>query len=235
MDDDDKVRRNLVVASSIILLAAWLGMPLAAVAERMLGISAGSPATFSLSPNRFWSATLFVILYFFLRYRFSSEARRAVRAFRRERQLIFKHRASNFLAKLVATFSRTGKDSGVFNNKLADTVTQCVEEMARNTGPTDRELPPWGKPKVVVDSIVFSKQYSGHSGLFLQWTEPRKGSMAGGHVAFDITGTHRFWLNLASTVQALGYSRASIQYVVPLLLSGLAGTFVTWRLVAPIL
>lgn len=235
MDDDDKVRRNLVVASSIILLAAWLGMPLAAVAERMLGISAGSPATFSLNPNRFWSATLFVILYFFLRYRFSGEARRAVRAFRRERRLILKHKISNTVSRLVATFSRTGKDSDVFNNQLSVIAKERAESMSRNGSPVDAGLSQWGSPKVAVTSVVFTEQYAGNSGLYFEWSVPRQSSAAGVSVAFDISGARRVWLNFASTIQALGYSRASIQYVVPVLLSVLAGIFVAWRLVAPIL
>jgi hypothetical protein len=232
MDDDDKVRRNLVVASSIVLLAAWLGMPLATLAERMLGVSAGSPATFTLSPSRFWSAALFMLVYFIVRYRFSSEARKALRAFRRERQLILNHKASRYLANRVSRLSRTGKDSIIFNHRLGETVARCIEEMNQNSGHTGPESSPWGKPKVTVDSIVFSKPYSGHSGLYLEWGEPRRGSMAGGHLAFEIVGAHRVWLSLVTTAQALTYSRSGVQYVVPVALWVLAVTFVVWRVVA---
>jgi hypothetical protein len=72
MDDDDKARRNLVVFSSLVVLAAWIRLPLTAVAEKLLSAPGGwaGPA---VQPWRVWVAVLAVLAYLALRFRFSTD------------------------------------------------------------------------------------------------------------------------------------------------------------------
>jgi hypothetical protein len=66
-DEDDKIRRNLVVVSGGVLLGFIAGLPEGALIERVLG------AKDALNPARFWLAVLLVVLYLSYRYRFSRD------------------------------------------------------------------------------------------------------------------------------------------------------------------
>jgi hypothetical protein len=70
MDDDDKIRRNLVVFSAAILLVAWLEIPIQALIDR-----APAGATLKVSSLRAWGAAGVVLGYLVLRYRFSPFAK----------------------------------------------------------------------------------------------------------------------------------------------------------------
>jgi hypothetical protein len=59
MDDDDKVRRNLMVASVLVLLYFWLDVPRDVITERLLG----SSANVQLSQWRVWAVITAVIAY----------------------------------------------------------------------------------------------------------------------------------------------------------------------------
>lgn len=59
MDDDDKVRRNLMVASVLVLLYFWLDVPRDVITERLLG----SSAKVQLSQWRVWAVIAAAIAY----------------------------------------------------------------------------------------------------------------------------------------------------------------------------
>ncbi|VTU30584.1 hypothetical protein H6CHR_03428 [Variovorax sp. PBL-H6] len=83
MDDGDKVRRNLVVASSITMLLAWLQVPLVSVVDRLFGTKAEG---YSPTAWRVWVAVLAVLMYLALRFRFSHEVEEGMKAFRDARR-----------------------------------------------------------------------------------------------------------------------------------------------------
>ena len=78
MDDDDKIRRNLVMASTAILILAWLDLPAGLIAQRLLAVP-GSDATV-VQPVRIWIATLAVMAYLGVRYRFREGQEKYVQA-----------------------------------------------------------------------------------------------------------------------------------------------------------
>jgi hypothetical protein len=70
MDDDDKVRRNLVVFSGGVLLLSWLAVPLTSVTERLIGPVTG----WQINPNRAWAAAGVTLVYLAARFYFGGGA-----------------------------------------------------------------------------------------------------------------------------------------------------------------
>lgn len=64
LEDDDKLRRNLVLTSAVVLIYFWLDIPEAVIASKVFGVEAG----ISLTPWKWWSAVLTVLLYQMHRY-----------------------------------------------------------------------------------------------------------------------------------------------------------------------
>jgi hypothetical protein len=84
MDDDDKIRRNLVVTSAFIIGVAWFDVSLPDVLERLFSVKsqAGTPgAVVQLSTWKVWVAALVVLGYMSWRYRWSDEVEQATRLF----------------------------------------------------------------------------------------------------------------------------------------------------------
>jgi hypothetical protein len=74
-DGDDKIRRNLLVVSSAVLVVAWLKLPPGELAERIIGIKASTGDV--VAGWRVWSAILALLVYLALRYRFHNPTRSA--------------------------------------------------------------------------------------------------------------------------------------------------------------
>lgn len=78
MDDDDKIRRNLMVTSAVIIGAAWFDVSLPDVLERLFSIKTpvGTGAV-QLSNWKVWLAALVALGYMGWRYRWSDEVEEA--------------------------------------------------------------------------------------------------------------------------------------------------------------
>jgi len=70
-DENDKIRRNLVVASAIIIGTAWLNLSIPDLLERFFSVK--SEPSVNLAAWKVWLATLAVLSYLAWRYRWSDE------------------------------------------------------------------------------------------------------------------------------------------------------------------
>ncbi len=70
-DEDDKVRRNLVVVSGLILAGAFLELP----ASGLLDLFAKTNTLSEVPQSKFWAIGFALLAYLTARYRFSSEGR----------------------------------------------------------------------------------------------------------------------------------------------------------------
>lgn len=64
MDDDEKVRRNLMISSFAVLLFFWLNLPEGAIVKRILGDDYET----SISPMKLWIAIAAVLIYQIVRF-----------------------------------------------------------------------------------------------------------------------------------------------------------------------
>jgi hypothetical protein len=229
MDEDDKVRRNLVIVSSAILLTAWLGVPTSRLIEKAL-----SSGPVELDAGRVWSALLFVLWYLFLRYHFSRDRKKIAVEFERDYGWIAQRRVERAVRRAAAYFSRTGKNCGIFQEHLGQYVESIVKDMNREIPSSRAEDPAFGRPKVIVTSVSFDQGgYSaGSASVDFEWNEPRRASSSGGKVLFDVGRGWRWrWFVVSAAAEAIFYSQASIQTIAPVALWAAAMIFVTWRLI----
>lgn len=81
-DTEDKLRRNLIMASGTILAAAWLRLPLPSLFSALTTPPAVDPAFV----HRMWAAAFAIILYLLGRYHFSKERLTSWKSFREDHE-----------------------------------------------------------------------------------------------------------------------------------------------------
>lgn len=139
-DTDDKVRRNVVVASALTLLGVFLELPLSAIGDRLLGSSASAP----LDARRIWIVVLLLLLYVGWRYWFS-DTRLTSWAFAKiELELFRKNLARRVVQRAARRFTRTGRDSPTFADVLSKRCKARSAEFATING---------GRPTLIFKSF----------------------------------------------------------------------------------
>jgi hypothetical protein len=212
-DDDSKVRRNLTVAGGLVILAVWLAVPLDQLLERIAGLSLDkTPGAAGISPLRVWSAVLAVLMYLALRYRFAPEGRRLARAFRRERGLLVQRYVRVCVRGALLRYSRKGRDSPIFHGELHTFASQATKSLEANLH--GEELP---RPTVTASFIQIVTPYQGNAGLTFIWQRDttQAAATSGAAIGFEVAGFMRWRVACRATVEALTYSRASTQHILP--------------------
>jgi len=207
MDDtDDKARRNLVFAASVICMCALLGLPLEMVVDRLLGV--GHDAYKGLNPVRLWLCVLLVLAYLATRYRFSEETTTQIANAKLEWERLRADGCEREVRAAIRRLSRTGGDSPVFKER-----------------PQAKALE--GHRRVAEISFEHSGQYTGRA----EWTSgDGLGHTAGHRHAFELTG----WRRARARVNAAGFllihSRTALQVVIPSALAAAACAIAAWNI-----
>lgn len=224
-DEDSKVRRNLVAASTLVLVTAWLDVPLPALGEKLIGLRADS-ACAVLEPWRVWSAVLAVLMYLGLRYRFAEGSTRVLSDIRQEWRANVEEKTKAVLNRHLVRYSRTGRDSPLFPNSL-EAVAKVLIDRGRSQH-ADR-VPV--QPSLKVDSFTLINVWSGSLRLAYEW-HPDSTSLLIGNTDSDyvVKGWRKLWFGLTALVNAGTYSRASIQSLVPVVLWFCAVATVIWKM-----
>lgn len=81
-DEDSKVRRNLVVFGSLVLLFAWLDLPSGVLLERLLG-SERAP---TVPPWKLWTVSMVMLMYLAMRYYSSDDHKGHLKAIDQDRR-----------------------------------------------------------------------------------------------------------------------------------------------------
>ena len=113
-DEDTKIRRNLLVVSSAILLTSWLDVPASSLFEKLFG---------GVHPQseiwKFLVAELSVLIYLAIRYRFSSEGEGYVMASEEEWNKFRCFKSVDLTVARAHQFEKTGKEPSIFSNQLS--------------------------------------------------------------------------------------------------------------------
>jgi len=235
-DDDSKARRNVVIASGLVWLLAWLKVPAAALASKFLSTAGATgiptPGTPVLDPQRLWLAVLVALIYLGLRYRFSVEGKSASAVIREEWRSAHDILIGAMLGRALWRYTRFGWESGMPQYGLKP-LGQRINAEAQ-----DRQ----GDPKVTDDMRpVFTIQtfkldletYEGTVALAPSWhfanAPARKHS--GGTTVVKLTGWRKYWLRFLAGLRVVFYSSASIQHLTPwgLLLGAISIS--VWKLI----
>ena len=83
MDDDDKIRRNLIVTSAVVIGVAWFDVSLPDMLERLFSIkSATGTQPVQVAAWKVWVAAFAMLAYMAWRYRWSDEVEKAIDLFK---------------------------------------------------------------------------------------------------------------------------------------------------------
>lgn len=218
-DDDDKVRRNLVVASALILVWSFLGIPHTVLLEKIGGGNA------VIDPSRLWAVGLALLIYLLARFRFQpafGHLREGLASATYNLMVTATHRGFD---RLVARFNATWVPNAAFTRREIDLLEESIAEMRANHPMLLNERPHinWGlatEPGDKEQSYV----------LVLNW--PNKARFEGITTQFELNGIDRMRARSRAFLHVVLYSPVGLSTCVPIVLAGLAGLTLLWRIAA---
>ncbi len=219
-DDDEKVRRNLVVFSSLILASTWLGHPELWLVTQLLTPDAGRPPAWKVT-----TLALAVLVYLTARYWFSPahEAARSTMSHDWDR---IKNRIRN------QTIVR-GVENFHVKRKQLSFISTDMDEYVRDQGVK------WGGSQLKEFRLRFSAVHIQPRGEWageLQTTreissDTRTGLASGGILLpYEFPIGMRRSIRLRAAINQLFYSRTAVEYFTPIALSASAFVVLTYRL-----
>jgi len=225
MDDDDKVRRNLVVASSVTVLLAWLEVPLVAVADRLFGTKADGYAP---SGWRVWLGALAVLLYLGLRFRFSHEVEQGIKDLQEASQIRYRILYLRNLRDLEVQIKKGDLPPGPFRDEVEGQIQQGRRYPHMAKGHDDL------RPRIKFDTLNSEDIGAAKVQIpvTLMWDIPGQFEPNVMHSTLEYEiphGTSRR-LRRRAFVYALIYSRGSMVLLWPIGLAGLAAGILMWKL-----
>lgn len=230
-DEDSKIRRNLIALCSVIVVLAWLRVPLDLVGERLLGVSTKSG--FSLSAKRVWLAAFVLLAYFALRYRFCDEHQEGMKTIRTEYAVVERRILKRWLTWELACFSRFGWKTPLLGNpveaimdvrhaRVADQSSSRYVRISLN----DAALGGYSKAGIYVPS---TRRGQAHLNYFAR-IDGADVPMPQEKVEFELTTFKRLMLSCATAVWLSGYSKASTSLLTPWALAVIAAVLTLRRL-----
>lgn len=226
-DENTKIRKNLVAASSLMLIAMWLDIPYAALLSK---ISNGHQD--HVSPLRLFAVGQSVLVYLGLRYRFSDQWEHYVQEFDREHlaltDSIFRRRMGKDLLKLCKSM----KTWRYFDHNVLTEYIKCL-----SVNGIDPKLITDGTVKLQVQVGRFDHMPGYKSAdLYAKVVH----TLPFGGFAFDTKCSVsyplaiRLWLRGKASLEVWAYSQESVVYRVPAIMGLLATTCLLWKTVATI-
>jgi hypothetical protein len=227
MDDDDKVRRNLVVFSAGVVLLAWLRLPLTVATERLMG----STGTWQASPGRAWAAAAVVLMYLTARFYYTGGGRKAIDKLSKQYNVLLHLGIGRLVDKMA---SQSSIDSVcTWNPSVAELVQGWARDYAAAGHPLNIS------PRLSIGSRdrnggnIWSK--SGKAEVRAFWAEgnntPQKILY---HQRADVTYELRFPTRLRTSARAFCFSwvlsEDALSLLAPYLLASAAAIVISWKL-----
>ncbi len=226
MDDDEgKARRNLLIASSLVVLGVWLEVPLPELADKVLGVKGGS----SISDWRAWVAVLVVLGYLAHRYGFSEEASGLLKRWKQAR---WSRQAKGIRGLLVSDLRRSDQldcNSRHFLRPLVEYRAALAQRTGLDTTKGERVRLEMGD-----FTMPHPEEWRGFARLDAK-VEGRDTGFQGEEVKFKVTTVGKALVSVKAFVLFTVASRETTQSIAPLAAGVLAGGAALWKLVASLL
>lgn len=201
-DTGDKIRRNLVVFSALILIAAWLRVPLSALAEKTLG---GVHA----DNTRAWIVVVAVHVYLMFRYRFASETIHAANALFAEQAMLRSSRINRILSDESERFVKTGRATYALGNALPKIFPERLSRIGLQGGFADQFI--W--------TCTSMGHPAGWAGTAIVNTKtPDGNNQMQEIVPYSIAGWRKATIAVSTWSLTLFYSHSSTELLVPVVL-----------------
>jgi hypothetical protein len=218
-DENDKVRRNLVMASAAIVISSWLDISLAGILNRYIDIGHISTTEWKL-----WVLGFVLMIYLLLRYNFSAEgnAYRVALSDEIRKQLFLK--VSTFIQNEVDRYTRTGKESAT----IAEGLKEARSHLSKT--PAFKDLLDSGvRPYLKANIYEQGPTPWEHRFTFTAVFPPGQGGGGvGPAINIAIHSKHqRIRLTIWAWLHAYWYSEVSITNAIPVFIA-LAATGALW-------
>jgi hypothetical protein len=219
-DQDDKIRRNLFVYSSLVISAWWLDISPIQIASSKLDFLS------DVSASKVLTLTLFVQIYLLLRYKFSRVARRAGREYSVEVGRLVNSRVRNDISSRLENFRFNGRCS-LFNPQLSEYVDRDESERIGKDG---------GRYRLIgmrAGSIVFKNSWSGGINCVRSFVhdDGSYGETAGGFgLEFEYDKWAQFGIVFKALMTVLFYTRGAVEMLLPIFLGLVSAVITSYRL-----
>lgn len=220
-DSNDKIRRNLVLVSSGIILAAWLEIP----GGLLLGSLVSKPL--SVPPEKLWAVGFTLLAYLGWRYRFTQDGQSFAEELRSGVKQAINQARWTDANRAAQKYSKTGVVSPV----LID-LEKSIEEVWTSSPHRGGAYP---RPSVHLNN--FESETSGFissATLTIGWRD-EDGGMAGTsatskRVSFKFVGWRLGWQKLRARATAWFYTEVAVQKLAPILIAYFAECVLWFRL-----
>lgn len=221
-DDNDKVRRNLVVASSIVITFAWLGVGEIVLIQKLIG--------HEVALLNWKVSVLFIAIltYLSLRYRFADSTIREYGRLIGEWNAIVANNVDKRIHQLFRIFTKTPQDTVLFSPKLSDYVNSQIADTAFG------EKKDWHLVSLQHTSIQPKDMWSGELNMAIElmsadgYTSSRTG---GNNIEYSFTGFERYRVLVISLIRLMTYTKGAIDFIAPISLTTFAFIILIFRLV----
>lgn len=220
-DDSAPVfRRNLVVYCSIILFGVILEIPAATIIERLLGLGVGQ-----VSPVRVWLVQVLIFLYLSHRYYFSKHSTLAFREFKATK-------AANRLSWKIKAAKSTLDKSRPRHTKFPTCFNLSREEVFEKLNAPYEEPFSDENSELQLDNPSFAGDWSFEVTPALK----SKNLVRAGNeriLNFELPIGQQRWIRFRSNLDTVLRSEQTTEFLVPILVSSLAGVALFYRWVDP--
>lgn len=223
-DTDDKIRRNLFSSSALVLLGSWLQLEPMSVLKKLLGEEVGA----QVHAWRLWLAIIALLVYFGLRYRFSSAMSEAIEHLRVEREGIC---FSLVLATLQSELKKYSKSQ---NNNVAPSFTGPLSSVLSSYGGNaTSKLTKLNFEPPIIHERENGSLYVGTASFTADWEDKK---MIALHIKakFQIHQLKRIGIEVKCAARLLFYSKSSTTLLVPAILFVLALSTAAFHLIKAI-
>lgn len=223
-DEDDKIRRNLVVVSSAVLASSYLGMPFAAIWEKIMG---PTKAMVLPQPHELIVCGLVVLLYLALRYRFSIEGEHYINQRKEEMDLLHWMYVERLVRSQGRTYVSTGRDTRILFPDLPDIRGVVLQDIADHHKLTIVEFDTF-------HAFVIDKKKDGWRGrvsISLSWRAgANNGALEGAATHFIVVSRiDRLYVKARTLAAATFYSKSAISVLFPVFLGLGASAVLGWK------
>lgn len=235
-DTQDKVRRNLVVFSAAIVIGWFLDLKLAAITQLFVTASDLN----SVDAKKLWFVSLVVLVYLFLRYKFDATANSQLTNLSIELGQKRENYLSKYLLRKIALINRTGKFNSIFGITLQDEVNRKIEKLKKEYSCEIQfrlhMQSAWDNGSPIESKFDNGKQlWEGTVGITEEYLKAGSSqslvTSSGLRHAYSIPLSGRIWITSHSIIHVAIYSKSAVDFILPIVLAGLALIVVIGKLV----
>lgn len=206
-DENEKTRRNLVFASSLIIILSWLGISEEALINKLFGNQV------SLINWKIITLSITILAYLSLRYRFADSTIKDYGRLIGEWNAIVATNIERRIHQLFRIFTKKRQDIDIFSPKLSDYVNSQITDTAFG------ERKDWYLTLLQHTSIQPKDTWSGELGMAidLRDTDGYMSKRVGGNkIEYSFQGYERYRLIAISSMRLLTYTKGAIDFIAPI-------------------